>query len=304
MQISKITLSQWTIFNAVIREGGYLKAAEKLNRSHSSLHHAVNKLQQQLGVTLLEIHGKQPVLTPTGQVVHRRARQLLKDAADLEMLARQLNQGWESEISIAVENIFPKSILHPILKKFNSGNHTSRLKILDVVLGGAVEAIENATADLVITPILPQGHLGTQLITLELRAYAHKDHPLNQQLQPVTQKELANTLQIVIKDTAAKEVQTPFGWLRAENRWTVSDFYHAREILKTGQGFCWGPAHLFTREIEDGLIKEIKTVGDLSRAVALYLVEPKPETTGPGASLLAQLIREEAVTASPLKLSS
>jgi DNA-binding transcriptional LysR family regulator len=305
MHISKITLSQWTMFDAVIREGGYLKAAAKLNRSHSSLHHAVNKLQQQLGVTLLEVHGKQPVLTATGQVVHRRAQQLLKDVADLETLARQLNQGWESEITIAVENIFPKSLLHPVLKKFNAANLNSRLKILDVVLGGAVEAIENATANLVITPILPQGYLGTQLITLELRPYAHRNHILNQQPDPVSQKELANTLQIVIKDTATNETKTPFGWLRAEKRWTVSDFYHALEILKIGDGFCWAPAHLFAREIETGEIKAIPTEGNLSRAATLYLVEPKPDARGPGVSLLADLIREEAVTAPlPSKLKS
>lgn len=306
MKLADITLTQWAILDAVITEGGYLKAARKMNKSHSSLHHAVNKLQQQLGVPLLEIHGKQPVLTKIGEVIHRRARQLLQDATDIEKLAIQMGDGWESEITIAVENIFPKSVLHPILKEFSNGNHVSRLKILDVVLTGAVQTIERAEADLVISPIVPRGYLGTPLLTTALYPFAHCDHPLNQSAHPASERDLANTLQIVIKDTATPTStstavsDSPLVWLKSEKRWTVSDFYHAREILKTGQGFCWGPHHLFWEEIDAGQIKAIPTTGDLTRIVTLYLVEPKPETTGPGATLLAKLIREQAVTGLPL----
>ncbi|WP_169569763.1 LysR family transcriptional regulator [Sneathiella limimaris] len=290
----KISLTQWTLFNAVMEEGGYLKAAKKLNRSHSSLHHAVAKLQDQLGVELLKVEGKQPVLTEIGEVVLRRTKQLVQEAQDIETLAAQLNKGWESEITLAVENIFPKSRLHPILKAFSGDNRISRLRILDVVLMGAAETIQNRSADLVISPILPSGYVGTPLLSIELFPFAHKDHPLNTQDNPATQKELAASLQIVIKDTASQETDSRFGWLKSEKRWTVSDFYHAREILKTGEGFCWAPAHILEPDVSNGLLKPIATAEELSRIVPLYLVEPKAETAGPGVQLLAKLIREKA----------
>ncbi|OUR79868.1 hypothetical protein A9Q83_02660 [Alphaproteobacteria bacterium 46_93_T64] len=292
-EISKITLAQWAIFNAVINHGGYLKASKALNRSHSSLHHAVAKLQEQLGVDLIKIEGKSLRLTEIGTVMYRRSHQLLKDAADLEKLASVLQEGWETEIIIGVENIFPKHVIPNILRKFQQTNQVSRLQILDVVLMGAVELIETAEADLVISPIVPNGYLGTPLTTLTLYPIAHKDHPLLQFDRPVSQRDLAGELQIVIKDTARTEQSLSIGWLRSEQRWTVSDFFHAKEILISGQGFCWGPIHFFEDKIESGELCIVPTVGDLARVATLYLVVPKPEHAGPGVELLANLIKEE-----------
>ena len=59
----KSTLEQWRIFQAVVEFGGYAQAAERLNKSQSSLNHAVAKLQQTLGVALLEVRGRKAFLT-------------------------------------------------------------------------------------------------------------------------------------------------------------------------------------------------------------------------------------------------
>ncbi len=234
----KTTLGQWAIFNAVVDHGGYLKAAEKMNRSHSSVHHAVNKLQTQLGIQLLEIDGKTPRLTAVGEVMFRRSQQLLSDATELENLASHLGEGWEPEVILAVENIFPNKLLNPILDVFYQSNSVTRLKIETVVLNGAVETIRNGSADLVISPIVPSGYLGTPLTQIQLYPVAHKSHPLVQRDNPVNQRDLIAQLQIVISDTARAPDGPVLGWLKAEQRWTVSDFHHAKDILKSGKGFC------------------------------------------------------------------
>ncbi|MGL5500833.1 MAG: helix-turn-helix domain-containing protein, partial [Plesiomonas shigelloides] len=54
----KTTLEQWRMFQAVVDCGGYAQAADKLNKSQSSLNHAVTKLQDMLGVQLLEVRGR------------------------------------------------------------------------------------------------------------------------------------------------------------------------------------------------------------------------------------------------------
>ncbi len=72
----KSTFEQWRIFQAVVDCGGYAQAAEALNKSQSSLNHAVAKLQQSLGVALLGVRGRKAVLTPAGEIFLKRARQL------------------------------------------------------------------------------------------------------------------------------------------------------------------------------------------------------------------------------------
>lgn len=289
----KSTLAQWTIFNAVIEYGGYLKAAQALNRSHSSLHHAVTKLQQQIGVQLVEVEGKTLRLTSIGEVMQRRSQQLLKDALEIEKLTDTLGQGWETEITLAVDALYPRAALTPVLKKFHDTNPVTRLKIQSVVLNGAVEMIKNCTADLVISPAVPQGHLGSTLTYVTLLLYAHRDHPLIKTNIPVSQRELTKHLQIVISDTAVSTTDLAFGWLKPEQRWTVSDFEHAKDILMAGRGFCWMPEFVVADQIRQGEICAINTKDAITRSVTLSLVIPEPERMGPGVELLSTLIREE-----------
>lgn len=103
----KSTLEQWRILQAVVDAGGYTQAAERLNKSQSSLNHAVSKLQSQLGVELLEVIGRKAQLTAAGEVMLRRSRILTQQIEDLELLADNLDKGWEPEIRIATELAYP-----------------------------------------------------------------------------------------------------------------------------------------------------------------------------------------------------
>lgn len=50
----KTTLEQWYLLDAVVNEGSFALAAEKNNRSQSSLSYQLSLLQQRLGLTLLQ----------------------------------------------------------------------------------------------------------------------------------------------------------------------------------------------------------------------------------------------------------
>ena len=290
----KSTFTQWQVFNAVIDHGGYLQAAEKLNRSHSSLHHAVQKLQEQLGVTLLTVEGKKVRPTAIGEVMRRRSAQLLVDAKDLEQLAQTARAGWETEIIIAVDGIYPKALLMDVLGQFNERGHGTRLKLDSVILNGAAEAIRTAAADMVISPIVPQGYLGTALLSVSLIPLARHDHPLVTTQIPVEPRDLHRSLQIVISDRMKSEGRDAVGWLKSEQRWTVSDFHQARDVILSGSGFCWLPIHMVEDDIKSGALRPLNMRERLERVVPLSLVIPTPEKLGPAGKLLADLFRASA----------
>src|SRR5262245_21769817 len=97
-----ITLEQWRSLVAVVDAGGYAQAAEALHKSQSSVTYAVQKLESVLGVEAFEVRGRKAHLTPTGELLYRRARALLDDAGGLEKAARTLSAGWEAEIRVAM----------------------------------------------------------------------------------------------------------------------------------------------------------------------------------------------------------
>jgi DNA-binding transcriptional LysR family regulator len=91
--IPRTTLEQWALLAAVVDRGGFSQAAEALHRSQSTLSYGVAKLQQQLGVPLLELRGRKAELNEHGTVLLARARRIVDDLRGLEQLAQSLRQG-------------------------------------------------------------------------------------------------------------------------------------------------------------------------------------------------------------------
>ncbi|GAB3038398.1 LysR family transcriptional regulator [Bowmanella dokdonensis] len=285
----KTTLEQWRILQAVVDCGGYAHAAAKLNKSQSSLNHAVAKLQSQLGVQLLEVRGRKAYLTEAGEVMLRRSRHLTQNVQDLEVLADSINQDWEPQITLALDLAYPRKLIYPVLRAFYPESRGSRLNILDTVLTGTEEAITQGWADLVIGGTVPRGFLGEPIAEIKFVAVCHPDHPLSAMSSPLDANELLQHLQIVIKDTGQSPDEKQ-GWLRAEARWTVSQFHMAIDLLLQGLGFCWLPEHEVAHLVDAGRLNRLNIKGSSFRKHINWLVHPRPDAMGPGSKLLSELI--------------
>ncbi|WP_417681361.1 LysR family transcriptional regulator [Pseudidiomarina aquimaris] len=285
----KTTIEQWRILQAVVDYGGYAQAAQALNKSQSSMNHAVAKLQDTLGVKLLQVIGRKAELTEIGDVMLRRSRQLTVLVTELEQLALNLKQGWEPEIKLAVEMVFDRNQLLPVLREFQLHSRGSRLVIEDTVLTGSVEAITEQRADLVITHQVPKGFVGEPLAPFHLHLVVNKDHPLATMPAPLNPDQLSQYLQIVIRDTAQKPLEQQ-GWLKAEQRWTVNNFNEALQLVEAGIGFCWLPPFI-TAQSEQ--LVELTLAGGSHRTGSTYLILPKNDKTGPCARLLYDMLASE-----------
>lgn len=289
MYRSKTTLEQWRILQAVVDHGGYAHAAKILSKSQSSLNHAVAKLQSQLDVQLLEVRGRKAYLTKAGEVMLRRSRLLSKSVEDLEELAKSINQKWEPEINIAVELAFPDTYLTPILKEFYPLCRGSRLNIIDTVLTGTEELINEGWADIALTASIPKGFLYEPILNVNFVPVANPQHPLAQSNEEIDPNELVQHMQIVIKDTAKSPIEKQ-GWLKAEERWTVSQFETAIKFLKQGLGFCWLPVHDIEKYVENGELVQLNIKGSSFRSITMSLVNSHSDRMGPGTQLLTEMI--------------
>ncbi len=287
----RVTLEQWRTLQAVIDHGGYAQAAEKLHRSQSSLSYTVAKLQQQLGMPLLRIEGRKAVLTSAGEVLLQRSRQLVQDAAELEAVAHNLDQGWEPEIRVVVDAAFPSSCLMAALKQFVPLSRGTRVQLDEVVLSGADEALLNRNADLVIGGNVPSGFLGDQLIEVEFIAVAHRDHPLHQLQRRLHSDDLRREIQVVIRDSGI-EIKRDVGWLGSAYRWTVTSLDKAADALVGGLGFGWLPLHLVEKQIEAGVLIPLPLRAGQRRKVHLFMIFGQPERAGPATQKLATILRE------------
>ncbi|MGD8483816.1 MAG: LysR family transcriptional regulator [Thioalkalispiraceae bacterium] len=290
MMHSRTSLEQWRAFQAVIDYGGFAQAARALHRSQSAISYAVNRLQEQLGVRLLEIEGRKAHLTEMGQVLLERSRHLVNSASELEQLAQQLEQGWEAEVSLAVDAAFPMAEVFQALKTFSMECQGSRVLLNEVVLSGAGDALRESTADLVIGANLPAEYLSDPLLDIEFIAVAHASHPLHALPEPLTRRQLSAELQIIIRDSGHTETQS-VGWQNTEQRWIVSNIDTAIESISHGLGFAWLPKHKIINKLRDGVLKPLPLREGRAYYVSFYMAYGQPEQPGPATRLLAEKIR-------------
>ncbi len=288
--VPQISLEQWRALVAVVDCGGYMQAAERLNKSQSAVTYAVQKIEALLGVRAFEIVGRKAVLTSTGQMLYRRARALMDEAGGLERAARTLSAGWEAEICLAVEVLFPSWLLFLCLDQFGRESPMTRIEVLESVIGGAPEALLQRTADLAVTPTVPPGFLGDPLHPLRIIAAAHPDHPLHRLGRSLTPRDLQRYRHLVVRDSgAARNRKT--GTVEVDQRWTVSHMASSVEAACMGLGFAWFPEDRIRAELDSGRLKPLPMREGGERWVQLHLVLADPDFAGPGVRRLAEIIR-------------
>src|SRR5271156_4799593 len=146
----RISLEQWRALLAVVDAGGYAQAAEVLHKSQSAVTYAVQKMESLLGVKVFEVVGRKAHLTPTGEVLYRRAKALLEEAGALEGAAGSLAAGWEPELRLAVEIIFPTWLLLRCFASFGAEHPQTRIELHETLLSGTEEALVQRKVDLAI----------------------------------------------------------------------------------------------------------------------------------------------------------
>lgn len=287
-----ITLEQWRSLVAVVDAGGYAQAAEVLHKSQSSITYAVQRLEHVLDVKVFTIQGRKAVLTPVGQMLYQRARQLLEDSLGMERAAARASAGWESEITIAVEVLYPTWLLLECLEKFGEVSPQTRINLYETVLDGGADLLKQGKVDLAILPVVPQGYNGEVLQgSARILPVAHPDHPLHRLQRELSLRDLRKYRHIVVRDTSINRSDKTYT-VDVAQRWTVTNMATSIGAVSRGYGFAWLSEDKIRHELEAGILKPLPLRGGSERFANFYLIFPDGEAAGPGVERLGQVIRE------------
>lgn len=290
MNIPKITLEQWRAFHAVVTHGGYAQAAEAINKSQSTLSYAVQKLEHLLGVKVLVVEGRKARLTEAGEVLLRRSKQLVDNAAQVELVAHDLAQGVEPVIALAVEVVFPQDELLERLAAFSSRFPQTRVELVEVVLSGGHDLLLEGKVDLLVSTLVPPGFVGEALMPVEFCCVAHPGHPLHHLGREVTLEDLKQQRQIVTRDSGIKR-RFSASWLEAEQRWTVSNLSTSIKALAAGLGFAWVPLSHIRAELAQNRLQPLPLREGARRSAQLYLIYRDRDGAGPATCCMVDLLR-------------
>lgn len=286
----KVTLEQWRALLAVVDAGGYAQAAELLDKSQSAVSYAIQKLEGELGLRVFRLEGRKAVLTDVGQTLYRRAQALVEEATRLELSAESLAAGTEAQVYLAVDAIFPEWLLFQALARFTEEFPHTRVEVLETVLSGTDEALMRHEVDLAITPRVPPGFAGDDLMRVRFVPVAHPDHPLHRLGHALTLEDLQPHRQLVVRDSGSRRMDA--GWLGAEQRWTFGHLATSIRAACAGLGFAWYPQEKIREPVAQGLLKRLPMAEGDARFAELYLVQAEGSYSGPATRRLGQLLTE------------
>ncbi|MBW2941082.1 LysR family transcriptional regulator [Zhongshania aquimaris] len=286
----RTNLEQWYCFLAVVDEGSYARAAEVLHKSQSAVTYTIQKMEEQLGVKVFEIQGRKSQLTEVGQMLYRRGRALIDEALRLEKSAKSVAAGWEPQLRIVCDTLFPSHTMLDCLADLSERCPDTRIECVETVLSGAEEALLERRCDVAITGIVPPGFLGDHILRVKFIAVAHRDHALHKLDRQLDYRDLRPFRQVVVRDSGVRR-QRDAGWLEAAQRLTVSRMELSISAVARGLGFAWLPEIAMEKELESGEIMPLPMIEGGERYADLFLILPNRDLAGAAALRCEALIK-------------
>lgn len=288
----RISLDQWRTLLAVVDAGGYAQAAEQLNKSQSTVTYAIKKLEALLQIEAFKVQGRRAVLTPTGELLYQRAQVLLDNATRLEFSAQQVSAGWEPQIRISADVVFPVWLLLECFDEFGQQCAHTHIEFYESVMGGTMEDLHAGRADIAIMASIPQGFHGEPLLTLKFLPVASPGHALHQRESSLKPEDLLQHRHLFVRETNAERKGRTT--TQGEQRWTVSNMSTSIGAVCRGFGYAWFPEHKIVNELACGELKPLPLTVGRERYVTIYLVMAQSDAAGPGVKELSRIIKQRS----------
>ena len=161
------------IFSAVVEEGGFSRAAERLNITQSAVSQAVANLEHKLDARLLERRGK-PELTEAGKRLFAFTQAVIKEETNALDDIAQIRAGALSTLNLGMSSMFNRLFGRELLLEFCERNPLTRLKLDVAPSRELIYGVDEDRWELGIGPFqtLMPGHFETKRFFEEERELA------------------------------------------------------------------------------------------------------------------------------------
>ena len=284
------------MFLAIVDTGSFSGAARKLSRAQSAVSYAIANLERLLELELFDRTGRKPVLTAAGQALLEEARGVDAQVDRLLARARQIREGVEPRLAVAVDVFFPMPRLLAVLAEFREQYPMVPVHLRTEALGAVAQLVDEGVVQFGISEPLaefPAGIERSPLIPIELVTVCAADYPLAHMPGPLTLAQLREHTQLVLTDrsqlTAGLEMS-----VAGDDNWRLADLPAKLECLRAG--FGWGnmPSHMVADDLEAGHLVRIhvREWGPGPIPVDMFVIHRAASPPGPaGRWLIAALER-------------
>lgn len=270
----KISLESLEVLDAIASKGSFAAAAESLFRVPSAITYTVRKLEQDLGVALFNRSGHRAELTEAGAELLREGRYLLNAASELESHVKLIASGVETELTIAISELFSLDALYKVINEFYAQNFGTRLKVIREVYGGSWDALVSGRAAISLGAPGEGPHAGSYTTkpigTLEFDYAVASSHPLATVKEPLQNGDLKQYRAITASDSSRSLEPKTSGVITGQDVLAVPDMLAKLEAQIAGLGVGYLPKRMAEKHVATGELV-IKTIAEPKPKVISYL---------------------------------
>jgi len=261
MNTPPVSLEALLVLDAIEYRGSYAAAAEQLNKVPSALSYVVQKLEDQLNVTIFVRQGRRAVLTPAGKHLLIEGRKVLLAINVLSEQTQTIANGWEPKIRIACDSIMDIKQVFNNIQCFLIDNENIQIDVKEEVMNGTWEALIEDRVDLVIGAPAPvpsqKGIHAIKMKELDSVLVVSKSHRLSKVKSPIQTSELSKYRSVVVHDSAKNEIPWSINIIEGSQHFYVSTIAHKLEAIMSGIGIGYLPTHIVQKYITSGELTEI-----------------------------------------------
>lgn len=274
MSKNPITIEALETIDAIDRRESFAKAAEELNKATSAVSYTVQKLEEQLDISLFQRQGRRSVLTPAGRLILAEGRAILQTTARLANQAKEVATGWEVRLNIALESLQSYSTFFGVLNNFLKAHPTIEVDVSESVLNGGWEALAQDKADLIVgspgpvplqkgyraipmghadlVPVIAANHALAKQVMQKQNSVQEGDTAHKTAVHNSLMKLLPTIRRVITHDTSVHDVARSEGLSNGGKHFYVQTIDQKVEAIRAGIGIGHLPRHRIEEQLKSG----------------------------------------------------
>ncbi len=289
---------QLITFVTFAKEKSYTKSSLKLNYAVSTLSDHINSLETELGVKLVESHGKRTVLTKNGEVFLEYANKILTLYKEAQDAISYLN-AVHGNLKIVTSESIGLYSMAPILAKFTKAFPNIELSVtISNPIYTFLEKLEIQETDVLLCyglKLVENNHLNViPLFQEDLVYVAYPKHPLTKKDCVVpsdfrSEGFLLPSAECFYRQALKEMLEENNVSLKVKMNLESGSLI--KNYVKAGYGISLLPYSIVKKEIESGELKQLHWQGPSLTAIA-QIITLKKEWVNPAVKELIQFTKD------------